>query len=76
MQYHVNGLIWGSQNCTAILALWMHLLQHPMPCKRRKAVKDVLEDFLARGGSAPLGKQSWNQSWDQHGTGNFKMLPS
>lgn len=44
------------------------------PCRRKKTVKDVLDDSLSRNGVA-LGNQSWNEAWEQHGTGNFKMLP-
>lgn len=60
----------------SILALWMRLLQLlPGPCRRKKTVKDVLDDSLSRNGKVALGNQSWNEAWEQHGTGNFKMLP-
>lgn len=34
-------------------------------------MKDALDDSLSRNGKVPLG----NQSWEQRGTGNFKMFP-
>lgn len=52
----MNGLIWGFQNSMAVLALRMHLLQVPIPCKNRKAVKDVLDASLGRGWECPSWK--------------------
>lgn len=45
------------------------------PVEGKKTVKDVLDDSLSRNGKVALGNQSWNEAWEQHGTGNFKMLP-